>query len=673
MEPEVETKVLPEPAASGRGSVSLASLGSGSEALGRRAVGRRYELVQRLGYGGMAMVYLARVRGLAGFEKQVAVKIIHQHLAAEPEFVEMFLNEARTAARLHSPHIGEVLDVGEDGGLYYMVMEYIEGETLSSLLRALRAEPKGTRLPVAVILQILADACTGLSAVHTLRDDDGNPYDLVHRDVSPQNLLITVDGWVKLVDFGIVKATGIHRSTLTGHLRGKLPYMAPEQARGKAVSRASDVFALGAILWELCTGKRLFAADTDAETLTKVMRCEVPKLADVLPASDVPPGLQDLLDRALTPDPSDRFPTAAALLRAVQRCARRQSRHDGEDEPRTQLAAIMQAYFGEQVAYRRAAVRRSRESAARPVSLVPEVVANDAGVGTRPGAVRSLSVVPGGRDSAVESVGHVHLQDITPAHVGRSGEFLLGGHDPSSNLGGVDEPQTLTTTSTPLSRPWALWLLPFLGAGIAVMAINFSAGRGGESDANPSAPTVTEASSEPADSKERVEVYEPVEAETAAERERVMWLVTSDPPGAVVSISGVPEDVQKDIEMQLENRVTPVKVELPLRREPVTVRVEKDGFSSRVAVRMPVTDENITFHLAGGDATQVAASAQAGRGRFRFHQPGRKSDTKSAGKKSSKGSRRGEDAGGTTSRDPDLPLEPTFKPLRPREDTGRPE
>src|SRR5688572_18407169 len=227
MEAEAETKVV-EP----RSNASRPATAS-SEALPRGRLVGRYELIHRLGHGGMATVYLGRALGTAGFERLVAVKVIHPHLAREPEFVEMFLDEARIAARIHHPNVVEILDLGHDDDLFFMVMEYVEGETLSSLLRQLRKQDELLPLPAA--LQIVADACKGLAAAHDLTDRDGEPLHLVHRDVSPHNLLVSMDGRVKVVDFGIMKAAGKRSSTLTGQLRGKIAYMSPQQARSERV------------------------------------------------------------------------------------------------------------------------------------------------------------------------------------------------------------------------------------------------------------------------------------------------------------------------------------------------------------------------------------------------------------------------------------------------------
>jgi serine/threonine protein kinase len=250
MEAEPETKVLDrESATKDKPALVPASLGVGT------TVGR-YELIHRLGQGGMAAVFLGRATGRAGFEKLVAVKVIHPHLAAEPDFVEMFLDEARIAARLHHPHVVEILDLDEDEDASFMVMEYVEGETLASLLRQLRKQ--GERLP------LVADACEGLAAAHDLTDADGRPMHLVHRDVSPHNLLVSMDGRVKVVDFGIAKATGRRSSTRTGQLRGKLAYMSPEQASSGAIDHRTDLFALGAVLWELLVNERLFTAVSES-------------------------------------------------------------------------------------------------------------------------------------------------------------------------------------------------------------------------------------------------------------------------------------------------------------------------------------------------------------------------------------------------------------------------
>ncbi|MBC8072826.1 MAG: serine/threonine protein kinase, partial [Deltaproteobacteria bacterium] len=223
MQAEAETKVVGVRSKTLRTGPAVSADGLPRE----RLVGR-YELLHRLGHGGMATVFLGRAVGTAGFEKLVAVKLIHPHLANEPDFVEMFLDEARIAARIRHPNVVEILDLGREDDQFFMVMEYVEGDTLASLLKELRKA--GELLPVSAVLQIIADACEGLAAAHDLVDPDGVPYHLVHRDVSPHNLLVGLDGRAQVMDFGIMKAAGKRSTTLTGQLRGKLPYMSPEQA-----------------------------------------------------------------------------------------------------------------------------------------------------------------------------------------------------------------------------------------------------------------------------------------------------------------------------------------------------------------------------------------------------------------------------------------------------------
>jgi serine/threonine-protein kinase len=322
MQSEPDTQVVPprrsESAAAGRAHAAADGDGATAEpVILQRWVGR-YELIHRLAHGGMATVYLGRAKGKAGFEKVVAVKVIHPHLAAEAEFVGMFLDEARIAARLHHPHVVEILDLGESNGAYYMVMEFIEGENLAALVRALEGEP----LPIMVVLQILADTLEGLGAAHELRDADGRPYQLVHRDISPHNILINLDGWSKVGDFGIMKAVGKASNTKTGELRGKLAYMSPEQARGDGeVDHRTDLFAVGVIAWELLTGQRLFACPTEAATLEKVIACNVPALADerrvLIGHAQLREGLVGLLGRALAGDPAQRWAGAGVGLAEV--------------------------------------------------------------------------------------------------------------------------------------------------------------------------------------------------------------------------------------------------------------------------------------------------------------------------------------------------------------------
>ncbi len=273
-----------------------------------RVVGR-YELIHRLGHGGMATVYVGRAMGTAGFERLVAIKVIHPHLANEPEFVEMFLDEARIAAKIHHPNVVETIDLGEDGDLFFMVMEYVEGETLSSLLRQMHKE--GRSLPLSVALQITLDVCKGLAAAHSLCDRDGTELRLVHRDVSPANVMVAFDGTVKLLDFGIARLSQETQKTRAGTLKGKVGYMSPEQCKGVALDRRSDVFGLGVLLYELAVRRRAFFGDNDFAVMNRIVQGEFLPPREVVP--ELPGEVEALILDALNVNPEQRPATAAAF------------------------------------------------------------------------------------------------------------------------------------------------------------------------------------------------------------------------------------------------------------------------------------------------------------------------------------------------------------------------
>jgi hypothetical protein len=566
MEPELETKVLPP------GHADATAIASTDPIAARRLIGR-YEIVQRLGHGGMATVYLCRATGSAGFEKLVAIKVIHPHLAAEPEFVEMFLEEARIAAKIQSPHVAGILDLGEDEGLYYMVMEYIDGETLSGLLRQLR--PRGEVLPLGVVLQIAVDACEGLVAVHELCDPDGQPYGLVHRDMSPQNLMVGFDGWIKIVDFGLVKATGKHH-THTGHLRGKLAYMSPEQARGKPVNASADLFALGVVLWELLTGKRLFAGETDAETLDRVTRCELPSLAEQ--RGDLPAELEPILRRALARDPADRYVTADSMLADLRRCL---LVHLGAVDPRKQLAALMRRHFDEQAKYRSAALRGGSRAPSRPrIHIVPRVASGPlAGAESTRRGEATLALVPAVAED--DSVTRRHLAGDGHAH---SGSVPALSEDSPASV-------SRTLTAGP-GRHWAWWLgLPMLGAGLAVVIVMAVFTWRDEHGGNPVTDVLRP---QPAR-----EVLPPgPQRDLPAQPRRIVWNFESEPAGAQVSVSGMPPAVAADIEGQLAARVTPFSIEIPYdEKSRIEVRFTRPGYKVSQRSLLPISSENINVSL----------------------------------------------------------------------------
>jgi hypothetical protein len=265
----------------------------------------RYRLLAELGQGGMAKVSLAVVQGPGGFNKLVVVKQIHEQYAKEPEFVTMFLDEARLAARLQHPNVVQTNEVGEDDGRYFMTMEYLQGQTLGRI-RA-RLGPKG--LPLSMHIQVLIDVLAGLHYAHELTDYDRTPLNVVHRDATPENVFVTFDGGVKVVDFGIAKARDQVTETVVGTIKGKITYMAPEHARGDVLDRRADVFAVGVMLWEAATGQRMWRGVNHATILERLVALSIPSPRNVAP--DIPGPLAAIISKALAPERDDRYATAA--------------------------------------------------------------------------------------------------------------------------------------------------------------------------------------------------------------------------------------------------------------------------------------------------------------------------------------------------------------------------
>ena len=238
---------------------------SGSRIVGPGDVLGRYELLLPVAAGGMAMVWAARLKGSRGFQKIVAVKTMLPKLSEDPQFERMFLDEASLASRIHHPNVVEVLDLGEATGVLFIAMEWLDGVPLNQVMKAAKG---GSGIPSPVAIHILTHAAEGLHAAHELKDDEGSYIGLVHRDVSPQNILVGHDGLTKMVDFGLAKATALgDGATRAGQLKGKISYMAPEQIRGDPLDRRADVFALGVVLYAVTTGKHPFRRESEGATL----------------------------------------------------------------------------------------------------------------------------------------------------------------------------------------------------------------------------------------------------------------------------------------------------------------------------------------------------------------------------------------------------------------------
>ncbi len=320
----------------------------------------------------MAQVWLARVSGKHGFTKLFAVKTMLPERADEEEFRIMFLDEARIASQIRHVNVATIEDLGEDNGVMFMVFEWIQGDSLDQVVRS--AKSAGHPLPIDVVLSVAAQTARGLHAAHELRDERGQRLNVVHRDVSPQNILVSETGVAKIIDFGVAKAKNrLAQATMTGLVKGKLEFMAPEQAMSMPFDRRADIFAVGAVMYTALTGRLVYEAPNDAAMLFKISSGDPPPRA-----SELPPKVADVLERALQPDPEKRFQTAQELERALEAAM---SRAMSFDDVTAATQVFMQTSANERRARIRTAIdeANAREGAAplgspvrMPMPSVPE-------------------------------------------------------------------------------------------------------------------------------------------------------------------------------------------------------------------------------------------------------------------------------------------------------------
>jgi serine/threonine protein kinase len=275
-----------------------------------------YEIVRKLARGGMAELFLAR--DLDEDDRIVVLKRILPRYAANPRFVQLFLDEAKLAASLHHANIAEANDLGEEDGIYFFTMEYVHGQDVRSILR--RTERMHQRVPIELVLMVARAVASALHYAHERRQVDGSLLGVVHRDVSPSNILVGYDGAIKLADFGVAKASSSSVRTRTGTLKGKVGYMSPEQARGAPIDRRSDIFSLGVVLWELLALRRLFKADNDLATIQAIINGSPPEISNF--RNDCPPAVEAIIRRALEKDPATRYQTAEDLQTSIETFAR---------------------------------------------------------------------------------------------------------------------------------------------------------------------------------------------------------------------------------------------------------------------------------------------------------------------------------------------------------------
>ncbi len=288
----------------------------------------RYELLAELATGGMAEIHLARQTGIAGFERLVVIKKLLPHLKKEKKFLEMFLDEARIVAQMSHPNIVQIYELGEEQSEYYIAMEYLEGESLGYLVR--KALASMLRLPPSLAVNIAVQVCHGLEYAHTLLDNDGNALKVVHRDVSPQNIIVLFSGGVKLLDFGVAKAASKLHKTKVGTLKGKFAYMSPEQCLGQPVDNRSDLFSLGIVLWEVLSYRRLFKREQEAATINAIINTQVRPPSQT--NKKIPPYLDAVVLKALEKDPNKRFQSAEDMGSALNDALRKMGKPAGVRE-----------------------------------------------------------------------------------------------------------------------------------------------------------------------------------------------------------------------------------------------------------------------------------------------------------------------------------------------------
>ncbi len=436
----------------------------------------RYAIYDEIAAGGMATVHFGRLVGPVSFARTVAIKRLHPHLAREPEFLAMFLDEARVAARVRHPNVVPMLDiVTTQGEPPFLVMEYVQGESLARLLGSLRE--RGERAPAPVAGSIAVGMLLGLHAAHEAKGERGESLGIVHRDVSPQNVIVGRDGVPRLLDFGIAKAVGRLQTTREGQFKGKLAYTAPEVVRGAPVTRVADIYSAGVVLWEALTGSRLFVGENDANLLERVLFA--PIVAPSLRAKDVAPALDALVLRALARDPRQRFSTAREMARAIEAAIPIASR--------SEVGAWVERLAGDVLAARAGTMARIERDLVQPqvaeptegdapalsAPSVPGAMASnipeaDAAAGPRASSRRTLLralatcavgalamlAVTGLRGSGARSAAAPHLAQALPAPPVAAPATVASGAEPAASA--ADEPpqaaKVAARPSSPLPR-----------------------------------------------------------------------------------------------------------------------------------------------------------------------------------------------------------------------------
>lgn len=347
---------------------------SGESFQGRMLGG--FRIAHEIGCGGMARVYLAHRVQHAGVLQAAAIKVIHPHFAHDQEFINMFLDEARIVSAINHPNVCRVLDFGQAEGTYYLAMEYVMGESFADVMTRLERLPEARDIALPFIRHSLHQACEALHAAHHSEDGRGNPLEVVHRDVSPQNIMIGYDGCVRVLDFGIAHASERLNVTRTGVIKGRVAYMAPEQMRGAQTDLRADVWSVGVVLWEALSGRRLFKRDNDVQTYMAVMDERIPPAGH--PSRAIPASLQAVVKRALQRDPDLRYPTARHLGMDLLRAA-----PHGPQTGACELSTWMHGLFGDSFVRKRVLLREAAQRASQS-SRPPAPPSDEYGEGEGP-------------------------------------------------------------------------------------------------------------------------------------------------------------------------------------------------------------------------------------------------------------------------------------------------
>ena len=425
-----------------------------------------YEIVARLKAGGMATLFLGKRCGASGFSRHLAIKVVHEHLASDETFVRMFVDEALLSSKIQHPNVVHVEELREVDGRHYLVMEYVHGCSLAVLIRGLRRSKRAFNADLATY--IAAKVAGGLHAAHEATGSRGEPLSVVHRDVSPQNVLLSYKGHVKLIDFGVAKAAGRATQTTGGSLKGKIRYMSPEQAFGRPVDRRTDVYALGIVLWEMLTGRHAFRGDNEFALLEIVRHPEVPPARTFNP--NVPEALDAVIQKALEVDVEDRFQSCQEMRKALSRACPTALELDESD-----LARLLATVLGDSIQKSIAALPESVSGIVAPLpaddDALQTMTVSAAGILSEPSEVRPGTPAPTSVSDVLPPAVIVEemqpddaLTVATPSHLAPDGEAAS---DPSSS------PRVGESTMVAMAPPRSRTLL---FAGVGAVALSLGAG-----------------------------------------------------------------------------------------------------------------------------------------------------------------------------------------------------